>query len=192
MGVVILRIVEFLNKQLTPEEFIKEVVDYIKDQKARDEYTAMIDGIKYYNQENTAITERRKEYYNDKVLGPMNDPYKANHKMPSGYMKLLVDQKVNYSINENLAMDELPFELDLSDICIEASKKAKAYVQFYTEAKENNVSELKYKLIPSEQCFPVYLDNEFVLMIREYKIDGVEHISIYTDIPFIAAYEPFR
>ena len=28
----------------------------------------------------------------------MEDPYKANNKLPSGYLKILVDQKVNYSL----------------------------------------------------------------------------------------------
>ena len=178
-----MQIVEFINGAIDNETFTKQIKDEITSYRSSGEYYAMIEGIAYYNQENTAIMERQKMYYADKHNAALVDPYKANHKLPSGYMALIVDQKLGYSINENMDVTEIPFVMDYDEIGTEASMKALAYIQFY-----DNNGEIGYKLIPSEQCIPVYENNVFVAMIREYVIDGITYISISTSEVIIEFY----
>ncbi len=137
-------------------------------------------GSDYYSQKNTLINNREKKFYTGKGHS-QKDPYKANHKIASGFMKLLTKQKVNYSINNrlSLASDEAEvIENDLSKsyrnmlkkVGIEASKKGVAYLQVYIE---NN--EFKYKKIPSEQIIAIPCkDNKDAIecVIRIYKETG--------------------
>ena len=185
-----MQIIDFVNGLVDQETFIKQVKTEIEKFKSSKEYVAMIDGIAYYKQHNTKIMERRKTYYSDKRNAPINDPYKANHKLPNGYMPLMVDQKVNYSVNDNMDISDVPLEIDLNDIGTEGSIKAFAYMQMF----ENENKELDYKIIPAEQCIPVYRKNNFTAMIREYIIDSVSYVSIYSaeiSITFIVKNEDY-
>jgi len=170
-----MQIIEYVNGLIDTEMFVKQVKKAIKDYRNTKQYKAMISGIAYYEQENIEIMERRKTYYSQNRMQPMDDPYKANHKLPSGYMKLLVDQKVNYSVNDKMDITKIDIKIDLEEIGTETSIKAISYVQFYEEEKK-----LKYKLVPTEQCVPIYEMNQFVAMIREYIIDGITYVGIYT------------
>lgn len=83
-----------------------------------------ITGQKYYDTENEVIMRRRfmvafssKNSENKFDFRTMEDLYKANNKMPSSYLKLLVDQKVNYLLGhqptytqEDIKTDQQPDE----------------------------------------------------------------------------------
>ncbi|MFP4015797.1 MAG: phage portal protein [Halanaerobiales bacterium] len=142
-------------------------------------------GEKYYNQQNEEIMKRKKEYYSDESSRPVEDPFRANNKLPSGYMKLLVKQKVAYSINDKLAVkgdgaEDIEETLgkmwrnDLKKAGEVASKKLYAVWQFYLDNEEN----LSYKRIPSEQVIPYYKEGKLTKVIRYYKenreIEGQE------------------
>ena len=129
------------------------------------------DGEAYYRQKNTAIMERRK------LMGledgtTIEDPYKANHKLPSGYLKLLIEQKINYSINSKMTSDEdidailgTQWKRDFEKAAREASKKGFGCWQMYLKGNK-----VKYKKIPSEQIIPCY-DSDDILtqVVRTYK-----------------------
>jgi hypothetical protein len=135
-------------------------------------------GEAYYDQENTAILERRKQYWkaNDEGGGSVvDDPYVSNYKITSGFMQILVDQKVNFSVNSGMVAKVGDKDLDdvledgwrdeLSEALEEASKKAYAVWQFYLDG-----AQVKYKEIPPEQITLVRDgDKEVRFVIREYK-----------------------
>ena len=58
-------------------------------------------GTDYYSSNNTEIMSRRKEYWHTN-RGLSCDPYKANHKLPSGFFKKIVDQKIQYLLGNGL------------------------------------------------------------------------------------------
>ena len=60
------------------------------------------EGEAYYRGKNIVITERQKMYYNSSNSRATEDPYRANNKLASRFIKLLIDQKVNYSVNGKL------------------------------------------------------------------------------------------
>ena len=119
-----------------------------------------LQGDAYYDQENTAILERTKTYYNQSG-NLVEDPYLSNYKLPSGYMTIVVDQKVNYSINSSMVatigdgdtaiqLDDIlgkKWRDDLADVATEASKKGFGVWQIYLDEK----GKPKYKNIPPEQ-----------------------------------------
>ena len=144
----------------------------------------MKQGIDYYRSQNTEIMNRKHYIYAENDEGEpvkMEDPYKANNKLPSGFFKLLVDQKINYLLGNPLTFDVDPDDEELEDTLPgtfqkklkkagkEASKKAVGWLQAYIDQE----GEFGIKQIPSEQIIPVYkVDNqdELELIIRFYKV----------------------
>ena len=110
----------------------------------------------------------------------MDDPYKANNKLASGYFKLLVDQKINYLLGNDITIesdqqdelcDTLPnmWQKKVNKTAKEASKKSRGFAQVYID--ENG--DFKLKEIPAEQIIPVYKphnNNELELVIRYYEV----------------------
>ncbi len=144
---------------------------------ATEQRNNMVVSQKYYNSENVAIMERRKCIV-DSEGNLVDDPYKANYKLPSAYHKLLIEQKVNYSLNSSMTA-EINGK-DLSDILgkkwkskvskagREASKNGFSVWQFYLED-----GKVKYKAIPSEQiilCMDG--DRNVIAVIRLYDTMG--------------------
>lgn len=178
--------VEFMGKkvQIALEEFDKYVLPKLKQ------------GELYYRQKNTAIMSRTKQMYLDGQL--VNDPYKSNEKVASGFMKILTKQKVSYSVNDKLTISTVDnfneqlleqikadlgkdFKNKLKKLGIEASKKSFSGWQVYVQ---DNV--FKYKLISTGQLIPVYEDDEMVAVIKRWlEIDengkSVEIADVYTE-----------
>jgi len=144
----------------------------------------MKQGVDYYRSQNTEIMNRKHYIYAEDEDGnpiEMEDVYKANNKLPSGFFKLLVDQKINYLLGNPLTFDVDPDDEELEDTLPrtfqkklkkagkEASKKAVGWLQAYIDQE----GEFGIKQIPSEQIIPVYkVDNqdELELIIRYYKV----------------------
>jgi len=119
-----------------------------------------LEGEAYYYQENTCIMERTKTYYNESG-NLVNDPYLSNYKLPSGYMTVVVDQKVSYSVNNSMIasigdgdtaipLDDIigkKWRDDIADVATEGSKKGFGVWQMYLDGAGN----VKYKNIPPEQ-----------------------------------------
>ena len=136
------------------EEFITE---QIKNFKSCSDYKKMEEGELYYKQENIEIMKRTK---NMRLKGKViSDPFEANHKIASGYMKRLVKQKLNYSINEymTLTSDTQDIERIIKDLGRDFKKKLKEYGK--EASKTSRVSwtpyivddKFKYKLLKSKQ-----------------------------------------
>jgi len=132
-----------------------------------DECQMMRVGDAYYDSDNTKIMARKKLMYardtgtNADYL--IEDPYKANNKLAAGYYKILVDQKIQYSLGKPvtiragkqdildlLGKEEFPKALKKTGKA--ASKKFIGWAQPYISGDE------KFKLmhIPSEQVIAMY------------------------------------
>jgi len=141
-------------------------------------------GDDYYTSNNTAIMCRRKEFYHPD-RGLMCDPYKANHKLPSGFFKKIVDQKVQYLLGNGLesehkdSLNRLTGDIDkhLIDIGTIASKKSMAWAYLYKDNGQDKVT-----IIPNEQVVSFWDGDVIQLIVRFYKttevIDNeIEHIN---------------
>ncbi len=166
------------------KEKIKNIIKkYVNSSKYNHDLELMKQGVDYYNQNNTSIKNRKMEFYDGTCRRV--DPYKANHKITGGFMKLLTGQKVNYSINSKLSLatnqeDAIVsilgnYRNSLKKIGIEASKKGVAYMQVYIE---NDV--FKYKIIPSEQIIAIPKeDNKDIIeyVIRVYSENATDKLG---------------
>lgn len=172
-----------INNFQTPEEVTAVIENYIDSFEVSTKRERMALGVDYYRSENTEIMNRRKiTYVEDDEGNPIaiDDPYKANNKLPAGYFKLLVDQKVNYLLGNKPTIktdDEIETDEYMPDDWVqklrktakEASKKAVGWLQPYISD-----GELKFKDIPSEQIIPVYrVDNndKLEMVIRYYEVE---------------------
>jgi SPP1 family phage portal protein len=158
------------DSTITTEAIIKSLIDqYIKS----DERQKRINGENYYDSENTAIKDRKEK---DLIL---------NHRIPSGFLKKLVDQKINYCIGKDIVIENLPENIDIldpnefiDDLALEASKKGIAWLY----PLMNKKGEFDYKIIDSIECIPIW-DTEFEdtlqTMIRFYQIEMVQNDRTY-------------
>jgi len=131
-------------------------------------------GKRYYNTEND-IMKRKLYIYTENRL--IEDPYKANNKIPSDYYKLLVDQCVSYLIGKNpkTGVEDENFHTLLIDISKKAIAQGVQWVHPYIKD-----GELKFDQMESEQMFPRYDGDELIEMFRFYIYDGKEVIERYT------------
>ncbi len=160
----------------------------------------MVEGQRYYDFENTAIMKRKKLMYaRNQQTGQdylIEDPYKANNKLASGYYKLLVDQKVQYILGKSpnirtidavakvaaetgpgvasasIDVDKLlgrDFLRVLRRCAKDAAMKCIGWAQPYVD----QAGAFRLMRIPPEQCIPVYdeADADLLLsVIRFYPV----------------------
>ena len=172
-----------INRFQTPEEVTPVIESYIDDFEMSLKRQEMKLGTDYYRSMNTAIMNRRKLVYVEDDNGnpvEFDDPYASNHKLASGFFKILVDQKINYLLGNDIIIesndqDELEetlpkmWQKKTNKVAKEASKKSRGFAQVYI----NEEGEFKLKHIPSEQIIPVYKPhnrNELELVIRYYEV----------------------
>ena len=155
----------------------------------------MIIGKRYYHQQND-ILDRKKvrgavstNSKGEKVYHNVTDTTRANHMLPSGFVRQQILQKVNYLINENMTLTDniediemlLPkFKKDLKRTAIKASQQIYNAWQWYVK---DDV--LKYKIIDPQQLIVDYKDDdkdEIKSVIRYYVKDGVDRAELYTDV----------
>lgn len=131
----------------------------------------------YYRQENTKISNRLMQFVTE-VNGEtvsVTDPYKANWKLSSGFLRLLIEQKVNYSINSGMVAKINGREAEsllgkgwiktTQQAGRDASMKKYGVLQFYLDSN----GELKWKRIRPEQCVLCYdQDEKLVVVVRMY------------------------
>jgi SPP1 family phage portal protein len=166
---------------LTKEELIKIYIDEFNVSKERQ---LMIKGENYYKVENDILDRQMIRYENDT---PVPDETKANNKLAHGYMRILVEDKVNYLLVKPYTMecedkkyldtvkDTLGkrFQKKLAQLGVEASNKGIAWLHPYIDSK----GEFKTMKIPSEQCIPIWADNdheELQAFIRYYDVEVYE------------------
>jgi SPP1 family phage portal protein len=166
---------------LTQEEIIKI---YIDEFNSSEERKLMLKGDSYYRVENDILKRKMYRYEDEK---PVEDVTKTNNKLAHGFMHTLVDDKVNYLLvkpytlecdDDNylrLVYETLGkrFQKKLSQLGTESSNKGIAWLHVYIDKQGN----LKTMRIPSEQCIPLWLDNdheELEAMIRYYDVEVYE------------------
>jgi SPP1 family phage portal protein len=178
-----------LIKENSPKitEIIKEYID-------NHDTSSMDEGVKYYFNE-TDITKRQiYTYVNDKKIV---DADATNNKLPAGWHKTLVDQKVSYlagkpvtikskkdndpvleRINEILGDD---FDDTLPELVKHASNKGIEWLHVYVDEEGN----FDYMIVPAQEFIPVY-DNtkrkNLIAGIRHYRLDdGTHKIELWDD-----------
>jgi len=166
---------------LTTEEIIKIFIDEFNTSPERQ---LMIKGEKYYKVENDILERKMIRYEDDQ---PLVDETKTNNKLAHGFMHTLVDDKVNYLLVKpyTLICDDKNYLKAVSDtlgkrfqkkfaqLGTEASNKGIAWLHVYIDADGN----FKTMKIPSEQCIPVWIDNdheELQAFIRYYDVETYE------------------
>jgi len=153
---------EQIGKQLeqqTPDiKLIKKLID-------ENNTTKMREGVRYYENENDIL--QRQQYAvidGEKVI----DHEKPNNKIPHGWHKLLVDQKVAYlvgnPINFNTDDEELlkhinvflgeKFDDIANELVKNASNKGKEWLHPYIDED----GEFDFIIVPAEQGIPIYED----------------------------------
>ncbi len=166
---------------LTTEEIIKIFIDEFNSSKER---KSMLEGQRYYRVENDILNRKMIRYEDEK---PVIDETKTNNRLAHGFMHLLVVDKVNYLLSKpyTLICDDEKyleqvkeilgkrFQKRLTQLGTEASNKGIAWLYVYIDSEGN----FKTMKIPSEQCIPIWKDNdheELQAIIRYYDLETYE------------------
>lgn len=147
-------------------------------------YASYLYGDDYYKSHNTEIMQRKKKVYAGE-FGVVQNPFMANHTLPSGFFKLIVDQKVQYLLGNGVAFENdesvndyfyQPYDEIALDLATTASKKGVAWLYAH-----KNGGKLKFSEVAPEQIFPLF-DEYGVLntAIRAYADGNKTIILVYT------------
>ncbi|NLI90185.1 MAG: phage portal protein [Epulopiscium sp.] len=176
---------ELLNESTVTDSYI--IQDLIKGH----DTSQMIQGEKYYYNEND-ILERKQYYYRNGTKTV--DETKANNRIPHNYHKLLVDQKVGYLVGKapvmqaeeqeeyenrlNLILGE-EWHDSLNELTTNSSNKGTEWLHVYI----NHEGLFKFIIIPAEEVIPIYdtsLQENLEGIIRYYlmEVNGEERIRV--------------
>jgi SPP1 family phage portal protein len=161
------------------------IEDELSTFNASEEREWMIDGDAYYRCQNDIEDRVILRRMADGTFE--EDDIKANNKLAHGFMKNLVDEKISYLLSQDYTLkgedaklvDKVKgvlgkkFGYTLNKLGYEASNKGIAWLQPYVDGN----GQFKMMMIPSEQCCPIWLDNdhtEMLGMIRYYVIQTYE------------------
>lgn len=165
------------DKPVTDEEIISEQIS--SDLQSEFKLNAY-QGYMYYKRKNTYINdlyvERQAKYERSKN----KNRCLANHKNASGFLKKLIDQKVNYLLGNPVLIenaDNCNNVIDINNVIKkagkEASKKGVEWIYVYITKD----GEFKLVNIDGRECIPIWdteFENELQQLIRYYSIQIVE------------------
>lgn len=155
------------------------IKDYIDNHNTAD----MLKGVDYYF--NKSAIKSRKKYYYDQNGNRVEDTTGINNKIPHGWHKLLVDQKVAYLVGQPITItsdedEELAEKVadalgeDLQDALPELVKNCSNKGREWLHPFINADGEFDYVIIPAEQGIPIF-DNgkrkNLEAFIRYYSLD---------------------
>ncbi|RIJ64080.1 phage portal protein [Rummeliibacillus sp. POC4] len=162
-----------------------KVIDMVKELYTTFNPSQFLEGVRYYFNEND-ITNKQVYVYDEngnKVLDA--DATSEASKIPSGFHKILVDQKVGYLAGEPLSfgsksddkkalelIEELigeEFEDTLPELILNASNKGKEWLHVYVDED----GEFQHTIIPAEEFIPIYdtkHKDKLLAGIRFYKV----------------------
>ncbi|CAH1202961.1 hypothetical protein PAECIP111891_02171 [Paenibacillus allorhizoplanae] len=164
------------------EEIIQqEISDWKRDPLRK----LMLIGEQYYGLDHDVLKHKRMTIGEGGI--PIEAIHLANNKLPHGFVRKLVDQKVGYLLSkplsiqtENISYEDLlkdffskSFLRLLQSVGREAINKGKAWVHVYY----NPEGVLSLKRIPSEECIPLWRDaahTELDALIRVYEVEVYE------------------
>lgn len=151
---------------------------WIDNRHKSDSYAYFNQGEAYYLARNTNILDRKKYIFLE-GLGVVENPFGANHKLPSGHFKKIVDQKVMYQLGNGVKFSQEqdldqyfddPFDEVMIDLGIEASKKSEAWIMAFKQD-----GQLKFTMLPPEQLTPIWDEyGKLAMMLRSF-YDGDFH-----------------
>lgn len=173
---------KILSNSTVTNEFI--IKDLIKDHDTEH----MVEGNKYYHNEND-ILDRKQYYYKDGHK--TEDDTKSNHRLPHNWHKLLVDQKVAYLVGKPIVLqtdakdyeDRLGLILGeewddtLTELAKNSSNKGTEWLHTYI----NQEGKFKFIIIPAEEVIPIYdtsLQENLEELLRYYliQVNGKDRI----------------
>jgi len=112
------------------------------------------------------------------------DPYASNEQLPSGFVKTIVKQKVNYLINNNMTLTDQEDDVtelfpswkkELKQLATKVSYDIYGAWQLYIQD-----GELKKKFISGKQLYPVFNeDDQLIAVARFYKSDDENKAIVY-------------
>lgn len=180
---------ELLEQKLISESNINDS-SIIKDLIDEHDTTKMLEGRRYYYNEND-ILDRKQYYYKDGVK--TEDDTKANNRIPHSWHKLLVDQKVAYLVGKPVVFQVEPKEYverlnlilgeewddALNELAKNASNKGAEWLHVYI----NEDGLFKFIIIPAEEVIPIYdtsLQENLEAVLRYYlvEVNGKERIRV--------------
>jgi SPP1 family phage portal protein len=160
----------------TPVSNERVIEDLINEDLNSEEKLAMLEGVRYYRSKNTKIMSRKFNLYtktndnqNFDILGNSEDIYRANNKLANGFLKTLIDQKINYSLSKPFIVQNadninnlIDFSSLLKKMCKESSKKSVEWAHPYI----NSNGEFKVINVSAQEIIPVY-DNSFEAELKQ-------------------------
>lgn len=171
-----------------------KTVDIIKEYIDKHDTSKMNEGVRYYFNESDIVNRQIYTYENDRKVV---DEDATNNKMPTGWHKTLVDQKVSYLAGKpatiNSKKDEDPaleriteileeeFDDTLPELVKHASNKGKEWLHVYLD----DIGDFDYIIVPAQEGIPIY-DNtkrkNLIGFIRYYELDdGTKKIELWDD-----------
>jgi SPP1 family phage portal protein len=158
-------------------EIIQDYIDSHSSSVAK-----MSEGVNYYF--NKTEIKNRKKYYYDNDGNKIEDTEGINNKIPHGWHKLLVDQKVSYLVGQPITItsedkdlaekvkDTLGEDLEdtLPELVKNGSNKGREWLHPFIDEEGN----FDYVTIPAEQGIPIYDNSKrknLEAFIRYYYLD---------------------
>jgi SPP1 family phage portal protein len=184
------------NAPTDTEEFIRlieanspDVKDIIKEYIDAHNTSEMLQGVNYYFSKSD-ITKRNIYVY-DEAGNKIIDQDATNNKLPSGWHKLLVDQKTAYLVGDPVTVgsksdkdiepvtETMGEEFDdaLPELVKNASNKGREWLHPFIDEEGN----FDYIIIPAEQVIPIYDNSKrknLDAAIRYYTLDDGEVTKI--------------
>ncbi|MEN2765823.1 phage portal protein [Ornithinibacillus xuwenensis] len=162
-----------------------KITDILKEYIDKHDTSKMEEGVRYYFNKSDITRRKIYTYENDqKVL----DEDATNNKIPTGWHKTLVDQKVSYLVGQPISINSkeendpsleeinevLGDELDdtLPELVKNASNKGKEWLHVYVDEQGN----FDYMIIPAQQFIPIYDNTK-----RKNLIAGIRLIPLDDD-----------
>lgn len=181
---------QLIEKKLINESTVTDEA-VIKDLVENHDIEKMVEGVKYYSNENDILD--RQMYYYDASGSRILDTTKENHQVPHNWHKLLVDQKVAYLVGKpvvfqgenkeyedklNLILGE-EWDDTLAELTKNSSNKGTEWLHVYI----NSEGKFKFIIIPAEEVIPIYdtsLQENLEGILRYYtvQINGKDRIRV--------------
>lgn len=179
----------------------EKIIQFITDQKPgtaewikfhieNHDTRAMREGVRYYENENDIL--KRQQYAIIDGIKTI-DENKPNNRIPHGFHKLLVDQKVSYMVGRpiNFSCDDdrlleylnetLGEKWDdiASELVKEASNKGIEWLHPFIDEDGS----FDYIIVPAEQVIPIYKDEkrrevQYIIRYYPFELDGDEVIRV--------------
>lgn len=161
----------------------------------------MLDGERYYNNQNDILKRKQYMYVDDQRI---EDKEKANNRISHSWHKLLVDQKVNYLLGNpiNFVADDEALTEHINnylgeqwddtaiDIGTAVSNKGEEWLHPFIDEE----GQFDFAIIPAEQCIPIWEDERekrLSAFIRYYP-DGDTVVAEYHTEEDVTYYRSFN